>query len=341
MIAMEFKIIEDKQTWENFLERQENRSMFLSWNWAEFEQIMGSDFRTFGIFDGEKLVGVLPIKTVRARRGMYLHVRHAPVIDWMNAKLAVSTKDFLVKFARKQKVDFVRISPLVEKNLKNEEALRSLGFKPATTHSVDAELTLVIDLSQTEEEMLKNMRKQTRYYIRQAEKMGIEVKQTDGIEYWNAFMKIHSDTVARQKWTAYSEKYMRIEYDIFRRDRMARMFVSFYKGQPISSAIFIYYGGQSVYHHSGSLSQFRSIPSTYLLQWEAVKYAKQRGLKFHNLWGVSPEGEKKHPWYGLSLFKRGFGGQEVEFIHAQDLVVRPWAHVTRTFELVEKKLRGY
>ena len=117
--------------------------------------------------------------------------------------------------------------------------------------------------------------------------------------------------------------------------------LSKYKGEYISAAIFIFYQGQAIYHHSGSLSKFRDIPSTYLLIWEAVKYAKKIGMKEFNLWGVCEAQDFSHPWYGLSLFKRGFGGNERRFVHAQDLIVDPLAYVTRIYEFIESKLRGY
>jgi peptidoglycan pentaglycine glycine transferase (the first glycine) len=341
MNLMEIKEITNKETWEDFVQRQENSSMFISWNWIQHEKSRGAKFIPYGIYQAGELVGLLPIKTVRARRGSYFHLRHAPVIDWGNEKLIDYTISQLREMASKEKISFIRISPLLDNSTANLQLMKDKGFIAATAHAVDAELTLLLDLSLSEEELLKNMRKTTRYSIRKAQQLGIEVIKTTDLKYFEDFKKIYLDAVERNKWTAHSIENIKNEFEIFVKDGQAQLFLSKYNEEFISASIFIYYGGQSIYHHSGSLSKYRNIPSTYLLQWEAIKYAKSLGLKQHNFWGISPSNDTNHPWYGLSLFKRGFGGREVEFIHAHDLILRPFAYLTRSYEAITRKLKGY
>ena len=69
----------------------------------------------------------------------------------------------------------------------------------------------------------------------------------------------------------------------------------------------------------------------YLLQWEAILEAKRRGQKRYNFWGVVKPEQTKHRFYGVSIFKRGFGGDDVAYVHAQDLVIAPLRYTINYF----------
>ena len=110
---------------------------------------------------------------------------------------------------------------------------------------------------------------------------------------------------------------------------------------PISGAVFIHHRDQVIYHHGGSLTAYRHLPAAYLLHWAAIRYIKQAGFVLYNFWGISPKSQPHHPWVNLSLFKRGFTDTEQKFIHAHDYIVNPRAYLTRFYEYLETKRRGY
>ena len=125
------------------------------------------------------------------------------------------------------------------------------------------------------------------------------------------------------------------------------MFLVKYKGQVISAAIFVFWQNMCFYHHSGSLSEHNKIPASYLLQWEAIKEAKNRGCRTYNFWGIAPEVEteedahkSKHPWAGLSLFKMGFGGYRKNYIKAQDIIISHRYWINYIIESLRKAKRG-
>lgn len=338
---MQIKKITDKNIWNKALENFKYSTIFLSWEWSEFERSVGSKFENWGVFDGDKLTGLIPIKVINAKRGKYLHIRHGPLIDWTKEALVKEVVSFLKKKAVEEGSHFVRVSPLLSKTKENEYILREFGFVSSNTHATDAELTVVLDLIKDEEVILSEMRKTTRNLIRKAQKLGIVVKHVSDLSLFDDFSKVYLDTVERQKWTAYSVDYIKKEYLIFSKENCAEMFVAYFENKPISASIFIKHRDQVIYHYSGSVTEFRNIPSAYLLHWEAIRYFKSLGFSLYNFWGVSPENKKNHPWYGLSLFKRGFTNQEMEFIHAHDLIISLFAHLTRSYECLESKLRGY
>jgi lipid II:glycine glycyltransferase (peptidoglycan interpeptide bridge formation enzyme) len=336
-----FRECESKGKWNRFVKGYDNTTFIDSWTWGDFENLLGSKFHRVAVYRDDDMVAALPIKKVTALRGRYLHLRHAPVMDWEDVELAKQVVKYLRRRALRGGWHFVRMSPPLFKSPLNQDILEDLGLIESSSHDVDAENTLVVDLTKTEEELMSYMRKNTRYYIRRAKRDGISVITTSGMENFDTFWEIFIDSVDRNDWAAYSKDYVKTEYELFSSRGMSRMFFSMYEDKAIAAAIFTYFNGQSFYHHSGSLSEYRDLPATYPLIWEAMKYAKDEGYKKFNLWGVSPEDDKEHPWYGLSLFKRGFGGGEVNLVHAKDLIVYPFAHITRAYERWERKRRGY
>lgn len=338
---IKFEQVAEKDVWDGVVCSYPRASFISSWAWGEFQKASGFDFRYIGVYKNNLLIGALPISIVRAKRGDYLHLRHSPLIDWDDMELVNEVVIYLKELAKNESVWFVRSSPLMDEMDENKQLLKAFGFKRSLTHEVDAEHTLALDLTKSEEQLLTEMRKNTRYSIRKAEKLGVTVEIYNHTSKFDEFWKIFSDAVERNKWVAYSYDYLKEQFELFLKYDMSRLFLSKYEGEYISASIFTYYNGRSVYHHSGSLSATRDIPSTYLLQWEAIKYAKSIGMVEHNLWGVVDKDDTAHPWYGLSLFKWGFGGEERKMVHAHDLIVSPMAHATRLYEFIESKRNGY
>ncbi|MBU0975839.1 MAG: peptidoglycan bridge formation glycyltransferase FemA/FemB family protein [Patescibacteria group bacterium] len=346
---MVIKKITNKTTWEDFVLTQGYNSHFQSWNWGEFERSQGNKFENLGIYEGSKLIGLLPTKCVRARRGKYLQLRHGPIFDFSDTKLLKYFVDFIYKKAKNEGFWFVRISPLIPIEDEEKYSNELSGFKPCSLHNNDSELTWILNITKGEDDILANMRKNTRYYIRKAERDGVKIEKTKDLDKMEEFWQIYQNTVQRQKWAAYSREYITKEFQSFLADDQIDLYLAKYNGKYIAASLILYYGKQAIYHHSGSLSAYSKIPASYLIQWEAIKESRNRGLKYYNFWGIAPiekvgeeyEIEEGHPWEGLSFFKQGFGGGPRQFMHAKDLPVSPLYNLTRIFERVEKKSRGY
>jgi lipid II:glycine glycyltransferase (peptidoglycan interpeptide bridge formation enzyme) len=110
--------------------------------------------------------------------------------------------------------------------------------------------------------------------------------------------------------------------------------------QLLAQAFVIFYGQEAVYHYGASTDAGREYPGAYLLQWEAICEAKRRGCVRYNFWGVVPVEKKSHRFWGVSVFKRGFGGHEVQYLPAHDLIVQPLQYTLNAFvETLRRKIR--
>jgi lipid II:glycine glycyltransferase (peptidoglycan interpeptide bridge formation enzyme) len=349
---MQVKEIINKDEWESFFSQCSEKTFLQSWNWGEFNQLMGSKIWRFGVFSGQNLFGVVLVFKIVARRGTFLFIPHGPVvIDGLSIKDKKEILQLILLaikgLAKEEKAGFIRIAPIWERTEQNVNIFSDSALRQAPIH-MHPEVTWELDITLPEENLLANMRKTTRYLIKQAEKNpDIEIVKSDKIEDLGLFWPVYVETAKRHRFTVFSEKYLKSEFSSFTSDKEILLFLGKYKGEVVSSAIFVFWQGMCFYHHSGSLSKYNKIPVSYLLQWQAIKEAKNRGCKTYNFWGISPElstesdaSRSKHPWAGLSLFKMGFGGYKKEYVKTQDFVVSAKYWLNYIIETIRKRKRS-
>ena len=344
-LIMNIREITSKNQWESFVQSSKENTFLHSWNWGEFNKNTGEKIWRLGVFDNEELLAVALVIKVNARRGSFLFVPQGPIVKEsgiLNFEFGILDElfNYLKDLGEKEKVGFVRISPILENTEENLEIFKQAGFKNAPIHMMHPELTWILDITKSEDEILKGMRKTHRNLIRRAAKEGVKIIQSTDEKYLKAFYDIHMETVKRHKFVPFSYDYIKSEIDAFKNDDQISIFSAKYKDEIISSAIIVFYGEQAFYHHGSSSSKYYKIPSSYLNLWETIKEAKKRGKKKFNFYGIV-ENKPKHPWTGLSKFKKGFGGYQKELLHCQDLPLNKKYLLTYLIETGRKIKRGY
>ena len=338
-MAIKVVEIDKKDLWEKFARSYKQANFLHSWNWGQFHQNLGKTIKRIGFYKGEKLVGVMLCIKEKAKRASYLTVPGGPLIDWTDNNQINAFKDTAENIARKEKCSFVRVRPQILENEKNDKLFKKLGFKNAPMH-LHAELTSQLDLEKGEEQIFSEMRKTTRYEIKQAIKFGIKIKTSTNPLDLDEFYKLQADTARRQGFIPFDKKFLKEQFAAFARDNQAILYTAYLDKTKLAQAFIIFYGFEADYHYGASTLDGRIYPGAYLIQWEAIKEAKKRGLKRYNLWGVAPEGEPNHRFWGVSVFKRGFGGEDLAFLHARDLVINPILYkINWLIETVRKKRR--
>lgn len=341
---IEIKEIIEKNIWEEFVLGQPNNSFFQSWNWGEAQRNAQCPMPNaqciwrIGIYDRDELVGIAQIVKITAKRGSYLHLRHGPILkEWQEEYFSALLK-FLKGLGLKEKAWFIRMSPLIENSLGHKNFFRKFGFLPVVIPRLDASLSWVLEVNQSEKELLLKMRKTTRYLIHKAEKMGVVVYEAKEKDDFAVFSKIYRETAKRQHFVPH--RGIEEEFSILGKADQAKLFLAKYQGKAMAGALIVFYGNQAVYHHSGSILD-SSVPAMHSLLWKAILEAKKRGKTFFNFWGISPPDKRSDPWWGLTLFKTGFGGEAKEFLPAHDLPLSPFYRLTRFIETLWKIKRHY
>lgn len=330
------KEITEKKIWEDFLVSYSGFfPLFQTWQWGDVQKKIGAGVKRFGVFDGKKVVGVFQVIEIKAKRGHFLQVRHGPVIDEMKDAW-YHVFDFLITFGKERKVDFIRVSPMIGNSVKLNIPLFSIA---APIHNMDAEICWVLDVTKPDEEILKNMRKSHRYLIKKAQQMPIQIIQTQKKEDLKKFLPLYKKLAKQKHFIAHSG--IEEELEIFAKDNMAELFLAKYKNKIIAGALIDFVGNMAIYRHSASDEKYREVPAMYLLQWQVIKEAQKRSKKLYNFWGIASTEQKNHPWYGLSLFKKGFGGERKEFMHARDIILSPKYLKTFVIDYLTKIKKGY
>lgn len=323
--------VTDKEIWDGFVTSQPHHTFLHSWAWGEFNRELGDKIWRLGIYDEGELMSVALLIKVHARRGNFLFVPHGPIIkpsgsdpDGFGVRpehIKKTFEVFLKRFkevAKEEGANFLRISSLLEDSDLNRKLFKDLGFRPAPIH-MHAETTWSLDLTQDESALFMNMRKTTRNLIRRSVKEGVIIKTGVAENDVEIFYNLYKETVMKHRFTPFSLSYLKNQVKIFSVGDGIRVFTAWYNNEPIASAIVVFYGASAFYHHGASSTKYPKIPAAYLLQWAAIKEAKRRGHKLYNFWGIVPKDNFKHPWAGITLFKKGFGGFQTDYIHAQDL----------------------
>jgi len=345
---MEIREIKEKEKWEKFILDCKEKTFLHSFCWGKFQQEMGNKIWRFGFFEKNELVSVVLVVKIKAKRGNYLLVPHGPssprsLLEKSQLKYEVIRLllEELKKIAKDEKADFIRVSPIWDKTGENEEIFKKVGFQKGSTHE-HPEASWKLDITPTEDELLKNMRKTTRYLIRQAEKnKDIEVFQGEELEDVEKFNELHKEVVKKQKFTPFSLDYFKKEFLAFNSECQITLFFAEYKGEIIASSYVIFWSNIGFYHHAALLPQYHKIPASYLLQWESIKEAKRRGCILYDFWGfVDPKRNPKHPWAGPTLFKMGFGGRSFEYLKTQDFPISKKYILISLFEKMRKVRRG-
>lgn len=348
-MKLEFKEITKKEEWDQFVYGLKRYTFVQSWGFTEVLESIVNRIVRLGIYEDGKLIGLLPLGIIRAKRGKYLRMRHGPILlesKW-NLETLEQIRSFLSQFAKKENLDFVRIQPVMN----DPEIIEASGFRSAPTHNLDAEHTLQLKLQNPnfksqniKEEVWANMRKNTRYYIRKAEKEGVMVIK-DNSDF-DSFFSILQDTAIRQGYTTWPKVYFQSLFKFFDSEDLSLYFAEF-EGKKVAIGLFLDYGKYRFYLEGGMLTEYSKQYPSYAIQGRSICDAIEKGIEVYDFWGgVSPKDEngetvKGYPWAGIDLYKRGFGGEEVSIVHPHDMSLNWKYWVTWGFESWERKKRGY
>jgi len=344
---MTLKEITDKNIWEDFLSSVKEKTFLQSWNWGEFQKKMGNKIWRLGIYENNRLISVVLVVKISAKRGTFLLIQHG--LSFMDGNVSVKYESMeilleeLKKLGKEERTSFIRIAPIFERSDEDEKIFRDLGFRKSPIHANAYEDTWKLDINISEEGLLKNMRKTTRYLIHQAIKNpDITIEKSEKPSDVEIYQNLNKEVAKRQKFVPFSSGYIKNEFEVFSKDKQALWLFGKYKGEVAAGALVIFWSGIGFYHQAASLSRYAKFSIPYLLQWEAIKEAKNRGCVLYDFWGYTdPKKFPKHPWAGPTLFKMGFGGYKKEYVKTQDFVLSKKYWLNWIIETARKKRRGF
>ena len=335
------KTVENQTEWDKFVTTHQDANFLQSWDFYEFYQSRGFDIVRRGVYDeNDQLVGVYAGEVEPAKRGRHLAVAGGPIFDWTNQEIKNLIFSDMKLQAKKLKCTFVRVRPQLENNSANAQIFQQLGFRKAPMY-LSVEFAGVLNLENSEEEILKNMRQRLRRALRKAEKNQITIEKTSDPKAIHDFYQIELQTAKRHDFYAFSEDFLTKQFAAFAKNNEAVLYIAKLHGEILAENFMIFYGNEASYHYGVSSELGTKYSGAPLLHMEAMRDARKRGIKRYNFWGIVDENDTNHRFYGVSVFKRGFGVEELKYLEARDLVLDKISYYTKTLpiETLRRKVR--
>lgn len=326
--------------WNEIIEKFPEANFLQSPSYAKMNELLGAKVITenFGQTNNsnDESFGRALIIVRNAKRGRYLEIPCGPLINWQDNKIVRETLTKIRKIAVTEKCVFVRMRPQLLATAENLKLLENIGLKKSPMH-LAAEHTVIIDLTKSEEELLANMRRQTRYEVRRSGKLGITVTKSRSEEIFREFHKIQVETAKRQNFVPPNLKTLMAEKEALNSEIYVAKTP---EDEAIAYGLIIKDGKEAEYYEAASTPLNRKLPGAYALLWQAMRDLKAEGYERFNLWGIAPAGQPNHRYAGVTTFKTGFGGEIVEYVPAHDMVISKVKYLKNlVVEKVRKKRR--
>lgn len=324
------------QQWNDFLATRPEANFLQSIEWADANKAVGHEIVRGGVEREGVLAAGWQGIIKNARRGRYLEVPGGPLMDWTDEAVVREGVEQLKRTGNQHNCVFVRIRPQVTDNDETRTALKSLRLHKAPFH-LHAEHTNILDLTKSEDELLASMRRQTRYEVRQADKKGVTIDWRSDETAVDEFFAVQADTAKRQGFIPPSRDFLAAQVAAFGEN--ARIYRAEKDGTLLNLALVLFSGEEADYFEAASTPESRQYPGAYAVQWRAIRDAKGMGKTRYNFWGIAYSDDPNHRFAGVTTFKRGFGGQDVTYVPAHDIVLRHTYLKTWLIETIRKKRR--
>jgi lipid II:glycine glycyltransferase (peptidoglycan interpeptide bridge formation enzyme) len=261
----------------------------------------------------------------------FWYVPHGPILDWGSSAAGERLRAMLIGLrlaAARHRAIAVKLEPRLEAGAPELDAFRGRGLRPRAD-TLQVGQTRIIELAD-DDALLAGFDKDTRYAVRRAEREGVLVEISEEAGDTAAIDALHGLVGETQRRAGFPmpplERY-RVAWRALAAAGRAVILEARRDGTLLASGMVVIEGARSYYLFSGSRREERGEPkhyASYALQWAMMRLARDRGAREHDLWGIAPPGAgPDHPWHGVALFKKGFGGREVTWAGSWDLVVDP------------------
>jgi peptidoglycan pentaglycine glycine transferase (the first glycine) len=338
------------QPWNAFVAGCETGDFAQMWEWGDLKSHTGWTPLRFGVErDGAIVAGMAVLKRPLPGGKSLFYAPRGPLYHLGNEALLPELIAEVRQEGRRHGALALKIDPaIVGPNETALIALSALGFRPSPNSDgpfggVQPRYVMKVDISGTEDELLASFHPKWRYNLRLAEKKGVVVTSECQREEIPVFYEVLQETCQRDGFGVRAISYYYDIWDLLIERDLGAMFLGRIEDQVICGALTFALGPQAWYVYGASSNSHRNLMPNHLMQWEMMKWARQRGCTVYDMRGVAREaveGEDEGALHGLNRFKRGFGARYMEYLGEFDLVFSPLWY--RLFNLAERlRRRGH
>ncbi len=295
--------------------------------WAELKAEVGwSNIRRTWEDGDHRIVAAASIlkRTLRPLRSgpaiAILYIPRGPLLDWTDLNLCERVMNDLEDLVRKECAVFIKIDAEIPlgTGIPGEESFveDAVGSKVVSLlhgrnwsnspEQIQFKNTMLLDLTCDEEAWLTRMKQKTRYNLRLAQKSGVQVREARNDEL-GLLYQMYAETSVRDGFVIRSREYYLDVWQRFTAAHKAIPLLAEVDGKVVAGLILFVFGKRAWYLYGMSTQQAREKMPNYLLQWEAMRRAREMGCEVYDLWGAPDEFKAEDRMFGVFRFKEGLG----------------------------------
>ncbi len=319
---------EQRQQWDTFIANASTGHLLQSWGWGELKALSGWAPLRLALWHDDAIIAAATVLRRTAphfplHAGHLAYIPKGPVLNWSDPSLCTLFFSQLTAYLRKQGAISLRIEP-GEDILTAELILKRLqDMHMHSVTPVQPVRTIMLDLAPSEETLLAQMKEKWRYNVRLAARRGVTIRIAETPADVHSWYDLLATTGERDHFGIHSSNYYLDAWHIFAPRNEARLLLAEHDGQLLAGIFVSIFARQAIYLYGASGNAQRQLMPNYLLQWEAIRWAKQQGALTYDFWGIPATDDADEAMAGVYRFKSGWGGRIVQFPGCYEAIYRP------------------
>jgi lipid II:glycine glycyltransferase (peptidoglycan interpeptide bridge formation enzyme) len=345
--------VTDPVTWNAALRALPYAHVLQTWEWGEFKRVTtGWQPLRLAFRQGEATAAMAAVGIRSAGPLKVMYVSKGPALPYEDSDTCAEVLDYLQHLARQQHALWLKIDPdvIAATGVPGEaddtpspagqtfvSALGSRGWR-FSGDQVQFRNTITVDLTADEDTLLARMSQNTRRKVRTAEKKGVTVRAAT-LDDLPVLYDLYRVTGARDHFLIRPPTYYDLAWRNFMEAGLAHGLIAEYEGKAIAHVILFHFGRKCWYFYGASSNDERERMPNYLLQWEAMRWAKAQGYATYDMWGAPDVFDESDSMWGVYEFKRGIRGAVTRHVGAWDYAPHPLLY--RAYTQAWPRLRGW
>ena len=326
-----------QEEWDQFVNGHPRGHLLQSWGWGELKARFGWSPLRLALRDEQQHI-VAAAQVLRRtiphmplRLGHLAYIPKGPVLDWSQPTLCKTFFAQLHALLSKQGALALRIEPDCVRDTVSDESRhgscewreRMVAGHFSPTQPIQPVRTILLDLVPSEDELLAQMKEKWRYNVRLAIRKGVTVRIAQSLDDVLAWYSLLQTTGERDQFGIHTRNYYCDAWRIFAPRQQIRLLLAEHEDRLLAGIFVGLFAGQGIYLYGASSNESRNLMPNYLLQWEAIRWAKQQGATYYDFWGIPETDDEQEAMAGVYRFKSGWGGSVTTFAGCYEYVYRP------------------
>ena len=318
----------DPSSWDRFCDGHDDGHLLQNSRWGQLKQTTNWQTTAIAVCDDGQMLAGAQVLTKKQYGLAVCYVPRGPLLcddSLINQTLIAA----ITQFAKRQRAVLVRYEPNILTTSKYAPSYQKVLAPAQTSLSTQPQHSIHTAINQPDVALLAQMTKGHRADIKKAERLGVTIRTGHDAAAMAQFVALMQATGARADFAVHSAQYYTDAWQLFGSLGRATLLLADYQGQTVAGALVIANPTTACYLYGGSAAEAFSCGANHLIQWHAMRWARDLGCHIYDLWGIpypsheAPPDGSEAPMAGLIRFKKGFGGTEVSFLPTYMQVLMP------------------